>query len=45
MFECHVELFYFNRRKPRFWIDVNHPWKTDDGQNDAVQETNITFKL
>lgn len=45
IFECHVELFYFNRRKPRFWMDVIRPSTTDDDQNDAVQETEITFKL
>lgn len=45
IFECHVELFYFNRRKPRFWMGVTRPLTTDDDQNDAVQETEITFKL
>lgn len=42
---ANIELFYLNRRKPRFWMDVRRPLTTDDDQNDAVQETEITFKL
>lgn len=42
---ANIELFYLNRRKPRFWMDVIRPLTTDEDQNGAVQETEITFKL